>query len=192
LQYYLCENQGLCLLERLFERGAGREVLLDGAGEEGAVRAPDGDEVVRGGGAGDLDQHGYVVAVPSLPQRALHQVRVPLRRVHRPQDHRLLRNQPAKLKRIIVRSDREMHCCLLYPEVDGDGAVAREPVAEAIEHGLPEEEGVGAAYRRPLRRRPVSQYANQGYLVRPPSCTKIITEMSGMQCATLDAAARNY
>lgn len=48
--------------------------------------------------------------------------------------------------------------------------MAGELVAEAVEEGLPVEEGVGAAYRRPLRRRSPAQDPGQGALVRSPSC----------------------
>jgi len=48
--------------------------------------------------------------------------------------------------------------------------VSRELVAEAVEQGLPVEEGVGAPYRRPLRRRPPAQDPDQRSLVRSPSC----------------------
>ena len=48
--------------------------------------------------------------------------------------------------------------------------MSRELVAEAVEQGLPVEEGVGAPYRRPLRRRPPAQDPDQRSLVRSPSC----------------------
>jgi hypothetical protein len=57
-----------------------------------------------------------------------------------------------------------------HPEIDGEEVVAGELVAEAVEQGLPVEEGVGAPYRRPLRRRPPAQDPDQRSLVRSPSC----------------------
>jgi hypothetical protein len=78
------------LPERVLERRAGGGVLLERAAEEGAVRAAHGDEVVRRGGAGDLDQRpGVLVADGSAGggERGVGQPRAPLRRVHRPQHH---------------------------------------------------------------------------------------------------------
>lgn len=55
-----------CLLQRFLDRRRRRDVLLDGAAEEGEVGAPDGDEVIRGASARHLDQHGHVVGLVSL------------------------------------------------------------------------------------------------------------------------------
>ena len=48
--------------------------------------------------------------------------------------------------------------------------MAGELVAEAVEEGLPVEEGVGAPDGRPLRRRAPAQDTDQSGLVRAPSC----------------------
>lgn len=128
------------LPERILERGAGGDVLLEGAAEEGPVSAADGDEVVRRGGAGDLDQHPGVLVVhhPPVAERLVRQPRVPLRRVYGPQHHRV-------------------------PEVPG------ELGAEAVEEGLPVEPRVRAAYLRALRGRPPAQDVDQRLLVRAPA-----------------------
>ena len=91
------------LLERLLERGGGGDILLQGAAEEGAVGAADGDEVVRRGGARGLDEHPRVPVVASPLQGLPHQLRAPLRRVRRQKEHR-------SLTEITGRNARNIDC----------------------------------------------------------------------------------